>query len=327
MRFSIFRKKGKSTRKIRILYTTDLHGAELVWRKSISAAKIYKADALIVGGDITGKMLIPIVKISNDKYEYYFMKKVHKINKDKLQEVIDNIYSMGYYPYVTIEEEYKEMASNKQKLNEIFLEVMKSTLIRWLDLAKERLPEEIQLIVTLGNDDRLELDDVIRNHPRVHYTEGEVIYIKDKYEFFGCSWVNPTPWNSPREESDEKLMKRLNKYWTGISNPETAILGIHAPPYQTKIDEAPLLDEDFNPVIRAGRIVKIPVGSKTVKQFIEEKQPLLVLTGHIHESPGSVKIGRTWVVNPGSEYSEGIFKGFIIDLEDTKITAVRRVEG
>lgn len=321
------RKKEKEKRGIRILYTTDLHGAEIVWRKSLSAAKMYKVDALIVGGDITGKMLIPIVNTGDGKYEYYFMKKVHNIDEDQLNRVIDEIYNMGYYPYVTDEEEYRELAENKDKLDRVFFKVMKDTLIRWLDLADERLPENIQLIVTMGNDDRLELDDVIRNHPRAEYSEGRVIYIKDIYELFGCSWVNPTPWDSPREESEEELYERLNRYWENIKDPNRTVLEIHPPPYQSTIDEAPLLDENFNPVVRSGRVVKIPVGSKAVKRFIKEKQPLLVLSGHIHESPGSIKIGRTWVVNPGSEYSEAIFKGFLIDISDSEIKAMNRIEG
>ena len=327
MPFGFFKRKKEEKKGVRLLYTTDLHGAELVWRKSLSAAKMYNVDVLIVGGDITGKMLIPIVDVGNGQYEYYFMKKVHRITKDQLDKVVDDIYKMGYYPYVTTEDEYRELKENKEKLDEIFLKVMKDTLKRWLVLAAERLPDNIELIVTLGNDDRLELDEVVKEHSRVKYSEGQKIWIKDTYEFFGCSWVNPTPWNSPREESEEKLYERLNKYWEQIENPERAVLEIHAPPYQSTIDEAPLLDENFNPVIRGGRVVKVPVGSKAVKRFIEEKQPLIVLSGHIHESPGFVKIGRTWVVNPGSEYSEGIFKGFLIDLVGTEVKAMKRIEG
>lgn len=328
MPFNILKRKSRADKRgIRILYTTDLHGAELVWRKSISAAKIYNVDALIVGGDISGKMLIPIIKIGGGRYEYYFMRKTHKITEDELGRVKSEIYNMGYYPYVTSEEEYKELLNDKEKLNSVFLKNMQDTLTRWLDLAMERLPNNIELIVTLGNDDRLELDEIIKNHPRVEYSEGNKIIIKDTYEFFGCSWVNPTPWDSPREEPDEKLYIRLNKYWEKITDPDKTILEIHAPPYQSTIDEAPLLDENFNPVIRSGQIVKIPVGSKAVRRFIKEKQPLLVLSGHIHESPGFVKIGKTWVINPGSEYSEGVFKGFLIDLIDTEIKAIKRIEG
>lgn len=326
MPFGFFKKKDEK-KGIRILYTTDLHGAELVWRKSLSAAKIYNVDALIVGGDITGKMLIPIVEIGNNNYEYYFMKKINRISKDELEKTVDEIYRMGYYPYVTTEDEYRELKENKEKLDQVFLKAMKDTLKRWLDLAAERLPKDIELIVTLGNDDRLELDEIVKQHPRVKYSEGHIIKVKDTYEFFGCSWVNPTPWNSPREESEDALYDRLNKYWEMITDPDRTILEIHAPPYQSTIDEAPLLDENFNPVIRGGRVVKIPVGSKAVKRFIEEKQPLIVLSGHIHESPGFIKIGRTWVVNPGSEYSEGIFKGFLIDLIDTDVKSMKRIEG
>ena len=327
MPFKFFKKKEEK-KGIRILYTTDLHGAELVWRKSLSAAKIYKVDALIVGGDISGKLLIPIVEVGKGEYEYYFIKRVHRVSgEEELNRVIAEIRRMGYYPYVTNEEEYEELKNDRQKLDEIFLKVMKDTLKRWLDLAAERLPNNIELIVTLGNDDRLELDDVVKEHPRVKYSEGQKILIKDTYEFFGCSWVNPTPWNSPREEPEEKLYERLIKYWELIEDPNRAVLEIHAPPYRSTIDEAPLLDENFNPVIRGGQIVKIPVGSKAVRRFIEEKQPLIVLSGHIHESPGFVKIGRTWVVNPGSEYSEGVFKGFLIDLVNTEVKSLKRIEG
>ena len=62
-----------------------------------------------------------------------------------------------------------------------------------------------------------------------------------------------------------------------------------------------------------------PGGSSAVRSAIEKHQPLLGLHGHIHESKGFVKIGRTFCVNPGSEYGEGILRGVIIDLEDGKV--------
>ncbi|MDZ7376563.1 MAG: hypothetical protein ONB13_08070, partial [candidate division KSB1 bacterium] len=71
--------------------------------------------------------------------------------------------------------------------------------------------------------------------------------------------------------------------------------------YQSMIDEAPLLDKDLNPVIQHGRVIMVPVGSKAVKKMIEKYQPFLGLHGHIHESSGCMKRGRTYCVNPGSE--------------------------
>jgi len=61
--------------------------------------------------------------------------------------------------------------------------------------------------------------------------------------------------------------------------------------------------------------------------MIEKYQPLIGLHGHIHESPGMYKIGRTVCVNPGSEYAEGLLKAFLIDFEDGKISRLQRIEG
>jgi len=71
----------------------------------------------------------------------------------------------------------------------------------------------------------------------------------------------------------------------------------------------------------------VPVGSKAVKKMIEKYQPLLGLHGHIHESSGSIRIGRTYCVNPGSEYAEGILRAFLIELKGNEIRRLQRIEG
>ena len=69
------------------------------------------------------------------------------------------------------------------------------------------------------------------------------------------------------------------------------------------------------------------VGSKAVREVIEEYQPMIGLHGHIHESYAKDKIGNTPVVNPGSEYGEGILRGFIIDFRDEGVENYYKVEG
>jgi Icc-related predicted phosphoesterase len=64
---------------------------------------------------------------------------------------------------------------------------------------------------------------------------------------------------------------------------------------------------------------KIHVGSRAVAKMIEKYQPLIGLHGHIHESRGAQKIRRSLIINPGSEYSEGILKGAAIILEKGKV--------
>jgi uncharacterized protein len=62
----------------------------------------------------------------------------------------------------------------------------------------------------------------------------------------------------------------------------------------------------------------IPVGSTAVRDAILKYQPMLALHGHIHESSGIRKLGTTTLVNPGSEYAEGILRGALIDLDPEK---------
>jgi hypothetical protein len=219
------------------------------------------------------------------------------------------------------------MRENREKVDEAFSKVMTSTLKNWFDLIRQKVSAETQVLVCPGNDDRFLVDDLIKEHPDVINAEGRVININGTHELISTGWVNPSPWNTTREEEDEKLEARLQKYISKLDNVESAIFNFHAPPYQSKLDEAPLLDEDLNPVIQGGRVVMVPVGSKAVRKMIEKYQPLLGLHGHIHEASGSIKIGRTYCVNPGSEYAEGILRAFLIELKGNKITRLQRIEG
>jgi len=321
----LFKKGKKET--TRILFATDMHGSEGVWRKFLNAASMLKVNVAICGGDLTGKMIVPIIKRKDGKYSYYLMGRSNIINSDELEKAFKDVRGIGYYPYLTDESEYEEMRENQVKVDEAFSEVMTSTLKSWFDLIRQKVPAETQVIVCPGNDDRFLVDDLIKEHPDVINAEGQVINLNEVHEMISTGWVNPSPWNTAREETDEKLETRLENYISKLNDVESAIFNLHAPPYQSKLDEAPLLDDDLNPVIQGGRVVMVPVGSKAVRKVIEKYQPLLGLHGHIHEASGSIKIGRTYCVNPGSEYAEGILRAFLIELEGNKIKRLQRIEG
>ncbi len=324
MSFLFKKKEAKTTR---ILFATDMHGSEGVWRKFLNASAMLKVDVAICGGDLTGKMIVPIVEHKNGKYSYYHLKKTYTIDSSEIEKAMKDIKGIGYYPYVTTESEYEEMTKNPKKVDEVFHKVMLSTLKDWLDLIPEKLPKETRVIVCPGNDDRFPVDDLVNNHKHVINGEGKVIEIDDQHEMISCGWVNPSPWKTTREEEEDKLEERLEKYISQLKNVENAIFNFHAPPYQTKLDEAPLLDKDLNPIIQGGRVIMVPVGSKAVRKMIEKYQPFLGLHGHIHEASGSMKIGRTYCVNPGSEYAEGILRAFLIEFKGNKIIRLQRIEG
>jgi hypothetical protein len=304
-----------------------MHGSEGVWRKFLNCSAMLKVDVAICGGDLTGKMIVPVVERKDGKYAYYHMGKTHLIDSTGVEKAIKDIRGIGYYPYSTNESEYEEMTKNPKKVDEVFHEVMTSTMKNWLDLIPEKVPSEIRVVVCPGNDDRSPVDDIVNSHKDVINGEGKVIEIDDSHEMISCGWVNPSPWKTTREEEDDKLEERLERYISQVKNMESAIFNFHAPPYQTKLDEAPLLDKNLNPIIQGGSVVMVPVGSKAVKKMIEKYQPFLGLHGHIHEASGSMKIGRTYCVNPGSEYAEGILRAFLVEFKGNEITKLQRIEG
>jgi len=321
----LLRKKKDETTKI--LFATDMHGSEGTWRKFLNASVMLKVNVAICGGDLTGKMIVPVVEGKDGKYTYYLMGRTQTIDSGDLEKALKDIRGIGYYPHLTNESEYKEMAENPKKVDEVFHEVMVSTLKRWLDLIHEKVPSETRVIVCPGNDDRFDVDKLIDEHKDVINGEGKVINIDESHEMASCGWVNPSPWKTTREEEEEKLGERLEQYISQVKNMKNAIFNFHAPPFESKLDEAPLLDADLNPIIRGGSVVMVPVGSKAVRKMVEKYQPFLGLHGHIHESSGSIKIGRTYCVNPGSEYAEGIIRAFFIEFSEDKLIRLQRIEG
>ena len=321
----LFGKKKEGNTKI--LFATDMHGSEGTWRKFLNASVMLKVNVAICGGDLTGKMIVPVVEGKTKKYTYYLMGKTHTTDEAGLEKAFKDIRGIGYYPHLTNEQEYKEMTENPQKVDQVFHDVMTSTLSRWLDLIPEKVPSETKVVVCPGNDDRTLVDEMIDQHKNVINGEGKVVQIDESHEMISCGWVNPSPWKTAREEEEDKLEQRLEKYISHLKNVKSAIFNFHAPPYQTKLDDAPLLDKDLNPIIQGGSVVMVPVGSKAVKKMIEKYQPFLGLHGHIHEAAGSMKIGKTYCVNPGSEYAEGIVRAFLIEFKGDKLVRLQRIEG
>jgi Icc-related predicted phosphoesterase len=319
--------KRKKEPQTRILFATDMHGSEGAWRKFLNVSAMLKVNVAICGGDLTGKMIVPIIERSDGKYNYYLMGKTHTIDSNELEKAFKDVRGIGYYPYQTSESEYEEMRQNPAKVDDAFHKVMESTLKNWFDLIRQKVPSETQVIVCPGNDDRTLVDDAINSHKDVINAEGKVINIDEMHEMVSTGWVNPSPWKTAREEEDDKLEVRLEKYISQLKDPSSAIFNFHAPPFESKLDEAPLLDKDLNPILQSGRVVMVPVGSKAVRKMIEKYKPLLGLHGHIHEASGSIKIGKTHCVNPGSEYAEGILRAFLIELKGNQITKLQRLEG
>ncbi len=144
------------------------------------------------------------------------------------------------------------------------------------------------------------------------------------------SYSNPTPWNSPRELNEKQLEDKIEKMVSTIEDIPNSIFNLHVPPINSGLDTCPKLDTSVyppKPIMDKGAPVEFGAGSEAVKNAIDKYQPLLGLHGHIHESRGVRKIGRTLCVNPGSEYSEGILRGIIVTLDEKKIKGYQLTSG
>jgi len=302
---------------VRIFFASDVHGSEVCFKKFLNAGKVYQADATILGGDLTGKMIVPIVK-QGAGYVSEFSGRTWNISSDKeIDSLSKMIRDSGYYPYVTDEAEMEELNADKSRVDKLFSELMVETMRRWVNMADERLKgTNISCYITPGNDDRFAIDKVIEESQCVENPEGEVVLVKGEHEMISTGFSNPTPWKTPREITEEQLEKKIEEMTSKVKDMNKCIFNFHCPPYDTSIDSAPQLDENLKIVTKAGQMLMIPAGSVAVRNSIKRQQPLLGLHGHIHESKGAVKIGKTLCLNPGSEYNEGILRGVIVNLKN-----------
>ena len=293
-------------RSWRLCFVTDVHGSERCFKKFLNAGRFYDAQYLILGGDITGKTLVPIER-SNGSWRARFGDHEYSDLTDRERAELEQlIRDQGQYPVLGTHEELLERFSEEQR-EQTFTDAVVAGMTRWMELAEERLGgTEIRCFVTPGNDDYWEIDDVIKSSSVVDFVEGRCVRIDDQHEMLTTGYSNITPWRSPRELEEEGLAFLLEEMFAAVEDSENLIAVLHCPPYATELDQAPMIDSEFKMKSSGGEPVMGPVGSTAVRDFIEKHQPLLGLHGHVHESKGAQHIGRTLCVNPGSEYTVGV---------------------
>lgn len=314
--------------KTKLYFVTDIHGSSKCFRKFINAGPIYNADVMILGGDIAGKAIQSIVRGPNNTWTCSFVGTNYTITTDaELVELERLISDHGYYPYRAEPGELEAHEANGT-LDGLFLGLMKDRLTGWLNLADERLrPTGKPLYFMLGNDDPVELTDLLNKAPWGTPDEGKVVWLDDEHEMISLGYSNITPWKSHREMTEDQLTNAMEEMAAGLSRPERAVLNVHVPPYGTQLDDAPSLDENRRVQAVLGQVQFSAVGSTAVRDFELGHQPLLGLHGHIHESSGIRRLGRTVVINPGSDYSTGALNGALITLDKDKVSAHQLVRG
>lgn len=323
-----------SKKPTRLFFATDLHGSERTFRKFINAGKFYDVNVIVMGGDIQGKLMIPIIKEPNGHYRATVQGRVeHLATEDELKGLIGKLDILGFYYKVMEEDEFKNLQADPKAVAALFNDLARQKLINWVNLAEERLNGTgIKCFVTGGNDDEWEVLNVIKREDTKSFfaCENEMVYVDDEHTMISLGISTPTPWKTPRETTEDELGQMIEKLAALVPDMNKAIFNFHDPPKDSTLDTCPQLDWSKDPpeqIVVGGQVVLHGAGSRSVREAIEKYKPMLGLHGHIHESQSVAKIGRTTCINPGSEYAEGVLRGCIVTFADGEVQGYQMTSG
>ena len=309
-------------KKTRIFFTTDVHGSTVVFKKFINSAKFYEAQVIILGGDMVGKMIVPLVEQADHCYRANYLGKVYDVKPgEELEHLEQTLENSGLYPLRLSPEEVTAFEGDKSLVEKRFGQLAAERVAKWMQIAQDRLKgTDIKCFVQPGNDDPYEIDEMLKQSDMVKNVDETIVALDEDHEMLSVGAANQTPWNCPRDLPEEELTRRIEVIASQLKNPANAVFNLHVPPYDTNLDSAPELDENLTPKLSlTGGFKMTSVGSKAVRATIEKYQPLVGLHGHIHESRSAQKIGRTMCINPGSEYGEGLLRGVLLELSKQKL--------
>jgi Icc-related predicted phosphoesterase len=306
---------------MRLFFTTDIHGSERCFRKLLNAAQAYRADALVLGGDITGKLLVPLVTEPDGRVSASFFGQTRWASGAAEVEALEAwLRQAGSYTVRLTRGEKEQIDADPGAVADLFRRAVTETVRGWIALARERLEARgIPLFLSAGNDDEPYVDEVLGSAEYVQAPEGRVVCLPDGREMISVGYANITPFDSPRELPEEELERRMTDLADQLHDPERAVFNFHCPPHGTTLDLAPKLDADLRPMLNGADVMMAAAGSVATRRTIERYQPIVGLHGHIHESRAAQKLGRTMCFNPGSEYSEGVLRGVLMEFKPNKL--------
>lgn len=311
-------RKRTRPRGLRLFFASDIHGSEDCFRKWLNARVAYDVDILVLGGDVAGKTLVPVVEVGNGSWRANFLGRNETATSvEELNELRRRIRRVGCYDLLLSASEKRAMDDDPTLVATAFEDEIRRSIERWLALAEARLGAETTCYVMLGNDDPPALRSAFADSVVVVDAEDKALKLPNDFELVSSGFSTPTPWATPRELPEDELLARYIGLMELAENPRRSICNFHVPPRDTELDQAPLLDDDLRPVSGpAGGGILTSVGSTAVREVIERYQPVLGLHGHVHECSGATRLGRTLCINPGSEYANGVLRGAIVELYD-----------
>ena len=325
-----WRKKDKGgDGEVKIFFASDLHGSNVCFKKFVNGAKFYGADVLVLGGDLTGKAVIPIAEQEDGTFLAFQHGEQVQINdKTELDDFVKRQGNIGFYPTVMSEAEFQALREDPEAQAVLFKRLVLERVREWAEFATTKLKgTEIPLVAIPGNDDFREIDEILTQAPHFDFHEMQVCEFKGGYQMLFCGGSTPTPWDTEREYTEQQFVSRFAELIPQVADMSRCIFNVHVPPMGTALDACPKLDKNLQVVYEMGLPAQIHAGCQTLIDIIKEHQPLLGLHGHIHEGRAKINIGKTICINPGSVYPEGILQGAMITLRDGQVAQTNLTQG
>jgi uncharacterized protein len=311
----------------KICFVTDIHGSDRCFRKFLNAGRFYGVQHLVLGGDITGKTMVPIEREGSGWRARYGDHRYEGLTDAERRELETMIRDNGQYPISGSHDELVELFAEGRR-EQTFEALVVESIRRWVELAETRLAGTgIRCFVTPGNDDFWAIDDALQGSEVIEFVEGRCVRLDDRHEMLTTGYSNITPWHTPRELDEDALAARIDAMYADVTDSANLLAVLHPPPYGSELDQAPMIDSDFRVQTSGGTTRMTSVGSRAVRSFIEQRQPLVSLHGHVHESKGAERIGRTLCINPGSEYSSGVLSCALVSLHSGRPPEVQFTTG
>ena len=325
-----WRKKGNDANsEVKIFFASDLHGSNVCFKKFVNSAKFYNVDVLVLGGDLTGKAVIPIAEQSSGSFLAFQHGDSLVLNgKSELDDFVKRQGNIGFYPSVMSEAEYQRLRKDPEAQATLFKQLVLERVREWAQFAADKLKGTgIPLVALPGNDDFREIDDILTQAAHFDFHEMQVCEFKGGYQMLYCGGSTPTPWDTEREYTEEQFVSRFAQLLPQVTDMSRCIFNVHVPPFGTALDACPKLDKNLQVVYEMGLPAQIHAGCQTLIDIIKEHQPLLGLHGHIHEGRAKINIGKTICINPGSVYPEGILQGALITLRQGEVAQSNLMQG
>jgi Icc-related predicted phosphoesterase len=208
--------------RLEIFYASDIHGSERVFRKFLNAAAFYKVRAIVFGGDLTGKAIVPFVETSPGVYQAEVSGTGHSAAEGSaLEELEQFVRDRGAYPYRTTPDEMAALAGDPDLLRQTFSRLMLATAEKWVTLADERLRAAgIPALMMPGNDDEPEVKQILAQGDWITDAEDQLVDLGG-YQVISFGWATTTPWHRSPSPNWPNASPRSQPNSTRTSQPSS----------------------------------------------------------------------------------------------------------